>query len=333
MHLRVARLKKTPLIFFLLLVTACGGDDGVDPSKLTAGNPAEVYGAEDIRAKGSLSENLPGEYINFGITPWDEPEKLRAMYAPFIAYLGEQMKLKIRFMVAQEYQELLNDLKRGIVHIAAFSPGSYADALDAGIEGYADYVASTQNDGNSYYRGVIIAGKQYKDLASLRNQPFAFVEKGSSSGYKFPLALFLQRNIDPYRYFSHVYYLGSHANVVESVATGKVAAGATWDGYLEQQMGKKPEKVNIILKTDQIPYDAIVVSRKKGAAFARQLRAELLRINKTSKTKDGRLVLDKGLGFPYSGYVVHSPAIYSVVRQTGQLIKGYKPPAESNVKR
>ncbi|MFO1469646.1 MAG: hypothetical protein U1F27_01240 [Turneriella sp.] len=42
------------------------------------------------------------------------------MYAPFIAYLGEQMKLKIRFMVAQEYQELLNDLKRGIVHIAAF---------------------------------------------------------------------------------------------------------------------------------------------------------------------------------------------------------------------
>ena len=200
-------------------------------------------------------------------------------------------------------------------------------------EGYAEYVASTQNDGNSYYRGVIIAGKQYKDLASLKNQPFAFVEKGSSSGYKFPLALFLQRNIDPYRYFSHVYYLGSHANVVESVATGKVAAGATWDGYLEQQMGKKPEKVNIILKTDQIPYDAIVVSRKKGAAFARQFRNELLRINKTSKTKDGRLVLAKDLGFPYSGYVVHSPAIYSVVRQTGQLIKGYKPPAESNVKR
>lgn len=329
----MACLKKSPLILFLWLITACGGDDGVDPSRLTAGNPAEVYGAEDIRAKGSLSENLPGEYINFGITPWDEPEKLRTMYAPFITYLGEQMKLKIRFMVAQEYQELLNDLKRGIVHIAAFSPGSYADALDAGIEGYAEYVASTQNDGNSYYRGVIIAGKQYKDLASLRNQPFAFVEKGSSSGYKFPLALFLQRNIDPYRYFSHVYYLGSHANVVESVATGKVAAGATWDGYLEQQMGKRPEKVNIILKTDQIPYDAIVVSRKKGAAFARQFRGELLRINKTSKTKDGRPVLAKDLGFPYSGYVVHSPAIYSVVRQTGQLIKGYKPPAESNVKR
>lgn len=326
-------MRKIPLLVCLWLLSACGGDDGVDPSQLTAGNPTEVYGAEDIRAKGSLSENLPGEYINFGITPWDEPEKLRIMYAPFITYLGEQMKLKIRFMVAQEYQELLNDLKRGIVHVAAFSPGSYADALDAGIESYADYVASTQNDGNSYYRGVIIAGKQYKDLASLKNQPFAFVEKGSSSGYKFPLALFLQRNIDPYRYFSHVYYLGSHANVVESVSTGKVAAGATWDGYLEQQLGKMPEKVNIILKTDQIPYDAIVVSRKKGPAFARQLRAELLRINKTSKTKDGRLVFAKELGFPYSGYVVHSPAIYSVVRQTGQLIKGYKPPAESNAKR
>lgn len=325
-------MKIFPLLLCLWPLIGCGGDDGVDPSRLTAGNPSEVYGAEDIKAKGSLSENLPGEAINFGITPWDEPEKLRSMYAPFIAYLGEQMKVKVRFMVSQEYQELLNDLKRGIIHIAAFSPGSYADALDAGIEGYADYVASTQNDGNSYYRGVIIAGRQYKDLASLKNQSFAFVEKGSSSGYKFPLALFLQRNIDPYRYFSKVYYLGSHANVVESVATGKISAGATWDGYLEQQLGKTPEKVRILLKTELIPYDAIVVSRKKGAAFARQLRTELLRINKNTKTKDGRLVLNKELGFPYSGYVVHSPAIYSVVRQTGQLIKGFRPPAENHVK-
>lgn len=321
-----------PAIFLFFLVWGCSGDDGIDPSRLTAGNPAEVYGEEDIRAKGSLSENLPGEAINFGITPWDEPEKLRAMYAPFITYLGEQLKVKIRFMVSQEYQELLNDLKRGIIHIAAFSPGSYGDALDGGIEGFADYVASTQNDGNSYYRGVIIAGKQYKNLASLRGQAFAFVEKGSSSGYKFPLALFLQRNIDPYRYFSKVFYLGSHANVVESVMTGKVAAGATWDGYLERQLGKTPEKVHILLKTEQIPYDAIVVSRKKGAAFARQLRSELLRINKDSKTKDGRPVLNKEQGFPYSGYVVHSPSIYSVVRQTGRLIKNFKPPAEPNAK-
>lgn len=326
-------MKKIPIIAWLWIFSACGGDDGIEPSTLRAGDPAEVYGAEDIAAKGSLSENLPAEAVNFGITPWDEPEKLRRMYAPFVTYLGDQMKVKIRFMVAQEYQELVNDLKRGIIHIAAFSPGSYADALDAGLGGYADYVASTQNEGNPYYRGVIVARKEFKDLASLRNQPFAFVEKGSSSGYKFPLAMFLQRGIDPYRYFSHVYYLGSHANVVEAVLNGKVSAGATWDGYLEREHGKNPKDLRVVMKTDQIPYDAIVVSRKKGAAFARQLRSELLRINKETKTKEGRPVLAKDLGFPYSGYIVHSPAIYDIVRRTGQLVKSYKPPAEPNAKR
>lgn len=320
------------LLSSLSLAAACGSGEGVDISNLAAGRASEVYGLEDIKARGSLSENLPGEAINFGITPWDDPDKLRAMYAPFAAYLSERMKVNIRFMVAQEYQELLSDLRRGIIHIAAFSPGSYADALDSGIGSFADYVASTQNEGNSHYRGVIIAGPGFRDLQSLKGQSFAFVEKGSSSGYKFPLALLLAKGVDPYRHFSKVFYLGSHANVVESVAAGKVAAGATWDGYLERQMKKTPEKVRILFRTEQIPYDAIVVSKKKGARFAGQLRAELLRINRESTTKDGRKALQKELGFPYSGYVVHPPGFYDVVRRTGNLVKQYKPPAETNAK-
>lgn len=327
-------MKQRLLVFFfsLILASGCGGGDGVDISDLAAGRASEVYGQEDIKARGSLSENLPGEAINFGITPWDEPDKLREMYAPFVAYLSERMKINIRFMVAQEYQELLNDLRRGIIHIAAFSPGSYADALDSGIESFADYVASTQNEGNSYYRGVIIAGKNYRDLKALKGESFAFVEKGSSSGYKFPLALLLAKGVDPYRHFSKVFYLGSHANVVDSVVSGKVAAGATWDGYLERQLGKNPEKVTVLYRTEQIPYDALVVSRKKGRRFANQLREELLRINKETTTKDGRKVLQKELGFPYSGYVVHPSGFYNVVRRTGNLVKQYKPPAETNVK-
>ncbi len=320
------------LFFSLTLAIGCGGGDGVDISDLAAGRASEVYGQEDIKARGSLSENLPGEAINFGITPWDEPDKLRKMYAPFISYLSERLNVNIRFMVAQEYPELLNDLRRGIVHIAAFSPGAYADALDAGIGSFADYVASTQNEGNSYYRGVIITGKNYRDFKALKGQSFAFVEKGSSSGYKFPLALLLAKGVDPYRYFSKVFYLGSHANVVDSVVAGKVAAGATWDGYVERQLGKNQDKVRVLYRTEQIPYDAIVVSKKKGRRFANQLRAVLLRINKDTATRDGRKVLQKELGFPYSGYVVHSPAFYDVVRRTGNLVKQYKPPAETNVK-
>lgn len=306
----------------------CGSGSTVDEATLVAGLKEEVYGQTEISAKGSLSEDVPFEAINFGITPWDEPEKLKKMYAPFIAYLSERLKVRVRFVVSQQYQDLVADLKRGIIHIAAFSPGAYADALDEGIDRVATYVASSQNEGNSYYKGLIISSPQIKNLAQLRGKSFAFVEKGSSSGYKFPLALLLGQGIDPYRYFSKVFFLGSHTNVVDAVTNGKADAGASWDGYVEKTPAYLGKKISTIARTRAIPYDAILVSRKKGARFAADLRGHLLSIKESSVNAAGEKVLDRALGYPYSGYVVHSPAIYDVVRQTSQLIKSYKAPVE-----
>lgn len=323
------RLVKTSFFAALvLLVTMCGGKSSIDESTLVAGDKNEVYGKHEISAKGSLSENFSGEAINFGITPWDEPEKLRKMYAPFITYLGEQLGVRIRFMVSQEYQDLVADLRRGIIHIAAFSPGAYSDALDEGIEKEALYVASTQDGGKSHYRGLVITRPQYQKLADLKGKSFAFVEKGSSSGYKFPLALLLQKGIDPYQYFSKIYFLGSHAHVVEAVANGKVDAGATWDGYAEKQPAYREKQIVTLFKTQPIPYDAILVYRKKGAQFASKIQRHLLAINEQTRTAGGDKVLNKDLGFPYSGYVVHKPQVYDVVRQTSRLVKSYKPPKE-----
>lgn len=318
------------LLAGIVFYCGCGGDPGVDVESLVAGKRNEVYGEGEIRAKGSLSENLPSEAINFGITPWDDPEKLKAMYAPFIAYMGEKLKVRVRFMVAQEYHDLVSDLKRGIIHIAAFSPGAYSDALDEGIEKEAVYVASTQNQGSNYYRGLVITRPQFNSLGALKGKTFAFVEKGSSSGYKFPLALLLQMGVDPHRYFSKVYYLGSHALVVDAVVNGKADAGATWDGFAESTPAFKDKKIKTLFKTQPIPYDAIVVYRKMGPRFIQQVQQHLLSLNAHTKTAAGELVLNKQLGFPYSGYVVHGPGIYGVVRQTSRLVRSYKPPSDGN---
>jgi len=312
----------------LLILCCCGNNTSVDESTLVAGLKEDVYGQTEISAKGSLAEDMPAEAINFGITPWDEPEKLKKMYAPFISYLGEKMKIRIRFVVSQQYQDLVSELKRGIIHIAAFSPGAYADALDEGIDNVATYVASTQNEGNSHYRGLIVTTPEIKNLSALKGKTFAFVEKGSSSGYKFPLALLLAEGIDPYRYFSKVYFLGSHANVVEAIANHKADAGATWDGYLAKTDAFKQKKISALRRTKLIPYDAIVVSRKKGAPFAVSLRRYLLDIRETTKNTAGENVLNRDGGFPYSGYVVHSPTIYDIVRQTSRIVKAYKVPTE-----
>ncbi len=304
----------------------CRGEATTDVSQLVAGKKEEVYGDMEVAQKAEVSDTAYARSINFGVTPWGDIEKMRKAYQPLSAYLSEKLNARVRLMIVQEYRELVTDLKRGIVQIASFSPGAYADALDEGIDKDSIYVASSQLKGKDFYRGIIVVKNEVKDLAALKGKSFAFVETGSSSGYKYPLALFLSQRIDPDRYFSKVYFLGSHPNVVEAVINGKVDAGATWDGYIEENYPTNPPGIKVLMKTDPIPYDAVVVSRKKGADLAPKLREILTGLKSYTLTKSGDKILNLDTGFPYSGYVVHSEAIYDIVRRTGKIVGRYKKP-------
>ncbi|HMY10642.1 MAG TPA: phosphate/phosphite/phosphonate ABC transporter substrate-binding protein, partial [Turneriella sp.] len=253
-------------------------------------------------------------------------DKMQRAYEPLTDYLSEKLQVRIRLMIVQEYSELLADLRRGLVDIASFSPGAYADALDVGIDKESLYVASAQLGGKNYYQGIIISKQEIRSLDALRGKTFAFVEEGSSSGYKFPLALLLGRRIDPYSFFSRVYFLGSHPNVVEAVIGGKADAGATWDGYIEENFPKQKPPVHILMRTEPIPYDAVVVGKKHGERFTQKVRRLLVGINKSTVTTEGVKILGSDSGFPYSGYVVNSNSMYDVVRKTSKLVRSYRRP-------
>lgn len=317
------------LLLFAVLSAACGRKEPAPAPELVAGRHEDVYADAEQRVGTAVSEKTFSDAVTLGVTPWGEAEKMRQAYLPFATYLSDKLRARVRLMIVQEYNELLNDLRRGVIQIASFSPGAYADALDAGIEKDALYVASAQLNGKDYYRGIIVTKSSITSLAALRGKTFAFVEQASSSGYKFPLALFLSRRIDPYRYFSKVYFLGSHPNVVDAVIAGRVEAGATWDGYIEENFPAKKPDLRVLLKTDPIPYDAVVVERRRGDKFAARVRQALLSLKKDSLNSSGQKVISSETGFPYSGYVVHSSRIYDIVRRTGKLVGGYRPAGAS----
>lgn len=319
----------SPLIFCFAVLT-CRGEQATDVSTLVAGKKEEVYGEIEVTARDTAVESAYSRSINFGVTPWGDIDKMRKAYQPLATYLSEKLNARVRLMIVQEYRELVTDLKRGIVHIASFSPGAYADALDEGIGKDSIYVASSQLKGKDFYRGIIVVKNEVKDIAALKGKSFAFVETGSSSGYKYPLAMFLANRIDPYKYFSKVYFLGSHPNVVEAVINGKVDAGATWDGYIEENYPTNPPGIKVLMKTEPIPYDAVVVSRRKAADLAPKLREILTGLKSYTLTKGGDKILNLDTGFPYSGYVVHSEAIYNIVRQTGKTVGRYKKPGKAD---
>ncbi|HNE19889.1 MAG TPA: phosphate/phosphite/phosphonate ABC transporter substrate-binding protein [Turneriella sp.] len=321
-----ARVPHVTLLGLLLLFSQCGGQSSSLNPDLIAGKPEEVYGQPDRQRKILKDEPQYKRSMNFGVTPWGELDKMQRAYEPLTDYLSEKLQVRIRLMIVQEYSELLADLRRGLVDIASFSPGAYADALDVGIDKESLYVASAQLGGKNYYQGIIISKQEIRSLDALRGKTFAFVEEGSSSGYKFPLALLLGRRIDPYSFFSRVYFLGSHPNVVEAVIGGKADAGATWDGYIEENFPKQKPPVHILMRTEPIPYDAVVVGKKHGERFTQKVRRLLVGINKSTVTTEGVKILGSDSGFPYSGYVVNSNSMYDVVRKTSKLVRSYRRP-------
>jgi phosphonate transport system substrate-binding protein len=322
----VARMYHASLLGLWLLFTNCGGESLSFNSELVAGRSEEVYGNAAHQQKLQKEERQYKRSMNFGVTPWGELDKMQHAYEPLTDYLSEKLHVHIRLMIVQEYSELLGDLRRGLIDIASFSPGAYADALDMGIDKESLYVASAQLGGKNYYHGIIICKPEIRSIEALRGKTFAFVEEGSSSGYKFPLALLLGRRIDPYTFFSRVYFLGSHPNVVEAVIGGKVDAGATWDGYIEENFPKQKPPVHVLMRTDPIPYDAVVVSKKHGKPFARKIRQLLVGLNKATTTAKGTRILGSESGFPYSGYVVNNNRMYDVVRRTSKLVRSYRRP-------
>lgn len=80
------------------------------------------------------------------------------------------------------------------------------------------------------------------------------------------------------------------------------------------------------MRTEPIPYDAVVVGKKHGERFTQKVRRLLVGINKSTVTTEGVKILGSDSGFPYSGYVVNSNSMYDVVRKTSKLVRSYRRP-------
>lgn len=128
--------------------------------------------------------------INFGVTPYESEEVLKAIYNPILEYLSKKTGDKYVFNIATDYKTLISDVKNGNISIANFSPASYVDALKAIPD--IKYIATIgnknpdNNDIEYFYQSYIFTKNDSKieSIQDLKGVDFGFVDEKSSSGYK-----------------------------------------------------------------------------------------------------------------------------------------------------
>ncbi len=325
------------ILFHMLLMTtlfSCSGDESKIEFKKIKVVGAGVWEDKNEKTAEKTSikkiEYSKGDVINFGVTPWMSQDQMQKAYAPILDFLTEKTNRKFVFVfnIAPDYRTLKKDLKQGNVQIASFSPGAYVDALDEMPDEIKYIATNTKVSGDKirdFYHGYIFTLKKYKikNLFKLKGKSFAFVDKGSSSGYKYPVSIFIKNKIDPESYFSNVFFLGSHDKVTDAVASGHVIAGATWDGNFEKAIKKYGNIFRIIKKTKPIPFDAWAAGKNVPDDFIKTLREILINIPQNAKTSKGINIFGKN-SLPYTGFVKRNNDFYQVIRETSKLLKDYE---------
>lgn len=218
----------------------------------------------------------------FGSTPWDNTKSMTHKYQPLMEHVAAQLGLETTFVVTRDYADLEQQLKAGTVDIGFMPASSYVEAKNSmpGLTILARHTDKHPVTGEfrDHYRGMIVTLKSanLKTWADLKNKRFGFTDKNSSSGYRYPVMLMSQQDIQPKNYFSQIFMLQKHPKVTSALVNGAIDAGATWDVHLSRMQKKYGDIFHIIAQTNPIPLAAVVasphLSRSKAIAVKNLLQ-------------------------------------------------------------
>jgi phosphonate transport system substrate-binding protein len=182
------------------------------------------------------------------------------------AALGTLLRTDVIGLLPDSYNELATALERDRVQYAWMSPALMV--LTSERIQLQPLLSAVRNDRNDYCAALFVdAAGPVHDLEALRGETVAWVDPASAAGYLVPRIHLAANGIDPGELFGEELFLGSHAEVVRAVASGRAALGAT---YAEQPAPGEPirragfldvapdREMRVLEWTQPIPNDVIV---------------------------------------------------------------------------
>lgn len=195
-----------------------------------------------IVACGAATQPATGEKpstLRVGLVPNRSPDKVRAQYEPFRAYLQQRLGRPVEVFVATDYAGTVEALLNNRLDIAYLGGLTYVQARSRG----AVHPMVTEVDRithTTFYTSAIVtrADSPVQTLADLRGRRFAFGDIGSTSGSLYPRLMLDQAGYragsDPKQApqgLKDIVYTGGHDATALAVQNGTVDAGG-----LEERM-------------------------------------------------------------------------------------------------
>jgi phosphonate transport system substrate-binding protein len=223
--------------------------------------------------------------LTVALTPSRDPTLLQVAGNDLAVSLSESLGVKVKAIVASDYTGVVEGLRSKTVDLAFIHSAGY---VLAAREAKARIIVKAVREGSSDYASRIFVLKKsgIKSLEELRGKTIAFVDPTSSSGYIYPLVLFIKKglvkNKDPKTFFRNMVFAGAHDAALLALLNGSVDAAAVFD-HAPERLLKDPariEPLTSIAETARIPNDGGCVRDGLPQELVERIRAALLKLNK-----------------------------------------------------
>jgi len=254
--------------------------------------------------------------LKFGFTPVPGEAEMRAELEPLMTYLSSTIGRMVSLYVANGDADLRTQMEAGAVDVGSFSPLAYVEAARGGK---IRVIARSVLNGSATYPGLIIKrfDSHINSLADLEGKRFAFVDSKSISGFVYPRAMLIDKSVNPERFFKEVIFAGSHEKVISAVLLGAVHAGATNDSAVAaaKATGLPTFDLEVLAKTEPIPYDAIAVRVGLDDVLVSQVQTALVGLGSTPA---GRHVILRSRR-KLTGHVLADDSFFDAVRRVEKV--------------
>jgi phosphate/phosphite/phosphonate ABC transporter binding protein len=242
--------------------------------------------------------------IIFGINPFTSPENIRKMYVPILEWVCKRIGCRSRIIIVKDYDALTEGIKNNIIDVGWLSPFAYVNAhKESGVIP----IATPKVNGRFSYNGYIITRKNssISKLSDFRNKHFGYVDMKSASGYIYARHMFKLEGLDPDKLFERVSFMGSHDKVIKSVLSGELDGGATYSEAIDmaEAAGLPVSELHILVKTEDIPKDAIAVNPNLSKKLAEELKQAFAAYDGTASKES-----------PVQGFAESDDVKYNVIR-------------------
>lgn len=162
------------------------------------------------------------------------------------------------------------------------------------------------------------AGRNARDLTSLRGDLHAFSDPDSNSGFLVTRAALAERALRPETFFSKTMFTYGHRNVIRAVASGLAQSGSV-DGYVYDVVSRlEPEltkRTRIVTVSDWLGFPPIAAPKyPSDPGKLALLKSALLNMH---QAEDGRAVLKM---LQLDGFAAESPSLFDPIARKAALV-------------